>query len=156
MVIAGALVILFALGYFVYHTVRDEYDNVYRGVKEYIPLSFKDFETYYNLSPEKYRLEDHPVYLNVVSKECYSPLVPSYTVDTIKFNFFDWKKYKRWLKNKRKREAAGKRLKMEHDMTLRYLESVQKDIVSMQARAERELHDAKRITEAVKNNTVFL
>lgn len=132
----------------IYHAITDSYKEAYMHVKEYIPLSFKAFMTYYTIDPSKYGIYQYPIYL-----EKTAPYPCPLTKHVIKLDLWSWKRYNHWRKHKERKE-------MELKMTRKYLEMVQNDIDILKRRAEREIDQAidraNNISNTISEHTKHL
>lgn len=118
-------------GYFNRNKMNDPSDEVF--------LSFKDFETYYNLNPNRYIIEyDYDGDLKslvMVETEYKRPKFK------IKFKFFSFVRFWFWCKHINKYEDDQKMKKV--------LEYVQQDIDNIRKKAEKEIREAEKIAKEV-------
>jgi len=104
--------------------------------KNGVKLPFKEFFSYYNLSPSEYEIH-----------EVYFPYRRAYGGNgiVINFGFIDYYRYTAWVKRKEQKKHAQKT----SEQTVRLIKLVQEDIDKIRAQAQAERDSAERVAREV-------
>lgn len=118
----------------------------YKDPKDEIFLSFRKFIDFYNLNPDRYRIEyDYSGDLSsliAINKDKYGYIKYLYK---IKFKLFSFIRFYYWSKNNKNMQKKND----DNEKMKGFLELVQKDIDSIRKQAEKEVREAERITNEV-------
>lgn len=98
-------------------------------------ISFKAFEKFYLINPDRWELYSRCVECKI-PMECYPKLFT--TSEEFYFNFFDYQKYKKFLKRIRKNKIKTKNA----EATAKMINAVKKDIADMESLAQQQQKQA--------------
>ena len=102
----------------------DDWNCYFRNTK--IRLDFDHFVSLYSIAPKNYDISNHRIrYTDPKKYESYS----------IGFSYRDYRKFKRWCKQTKKKEEEFKTIRAKRD----FLESINRDIDSYKASSKEEL-----------------
>ena len=117
-------------------------------MKEYPVLQFKSFLSFYDLNPDRWRLNWSSVeckVLNHKTKEKWGFEKTEY--HSFCFNYIDTKRYERWLKNLQNHKQSQSNAKI----TALMLAAVKEDIASIEALSKQEQSEAINILRSIHN-----
>jgi hypothetical protein len=105
---------------------------------EYPEITFEAFQKFYNINPERWEPRDD--YVCCVTKINYDMIWKS---EKFQFNYLDYQRYKKWLKNK---QEYDKKLKHAQS-TAKMIAAVKQDIEKLEKISDAEINKAKSIIE---------
>ena len=109
-------------------------------MKAYPVLQFKSFLSFYDLNPDRWRL-------NWSSVECKVLNHKTTEYHNFCFNYIDTKRYERWLKNLQNHKQSQSNAKQ----TAIMLAAVKEDIASIEALSKQEQSEAINILRSIQN-----
>lgn len=104
----------------------------------YATIDFESFKKFYNINPDRWELHDE--YVCCATKIEYDMIWKS---ENFQFNYLDYQKYKKWLKNKQEYDKKLKHAKSTAEM----IAVVKQDIEKLEKMSDAEINKAKSIIE---------
>lgn len=101
-------------------------------------IEFESFKKFYDINPERWELYDEHVCCATDIK--YGMIWNS---EKFQFNYLDFQKYKKWLKNKKSRDKEMANMQS----TAKMIAAVKQDIEKLERMSDTEINKAKSIIE---------
>ena len=107
----------------------------------YAKIKFESFKKFYDINPNRWELHDDHV--NCLIETYYNSLLNKY--ERFQFDFVDYRKYVRWLKNKKERDKEMANM----ESTAKMIAAVRQDISKLEKTADRQIKKSVSILESL-------
>lgn len=134
--IVGAFVFLVLYGINILYEYCVEYLSDIYYLDSSVKIKFNNFYDWYNINSKRWILEDNYVKIETGRTSRFGYTTEHYKI--CYFSFRDWKKYKKFKKNLKKKNKA----KSYNETMIKILEAVQQDIDALRNQSNQEIKEA--------------